>query len=76
MLEQALKMLFMSVIITLFIIFCIKNINNSANNAFMTAKHSALINELMNGTSGGNGNLIVCKPALINNTAGRVCVAS
>jgi len=68
-------------------VICLRTINEWAVNALQDAKHSTMINELNNlsltdpGIDGfrevvGSGSTVVCKPSLINNHVGRVCVAS
>ncbi|MBD3311854.1 hypothetical protein GF352_00105 [archaeon] len=81
------KALLVSIIISFFFIYCLRIIDQSAANALAMAEHSAGINYLNNlsvndpGFDGfrivnGDGNLVTCKPLLVNNHAGRVCVAS
>jgi len=74
-------------IISFFLILSIKQINEASNQAIIDAKHSTTINELINNTYSdpgidgykiiqGEGNIINCIPKLINNHAGRVCIAT
>lgn len=87
MLESVIKTLLVSIIISFFFIYCLRVTDQSAANALLLTEHSAGINYLNNlsvsdpGFNGfrivnGDGDLITCKPLLVNNHAGRVCVAS
>ena len=86
MLETVIKTLLVSMVISFFFIQCLRVIEQSASNALVSVKHSSIINELNNKsfsgavTDGfrvvvGNGSLVVCKPELINNHPGSVCLA-
>lgn len=87
MLEALIKTLLASALIAFFLITCLIEINESVTNSLIDAQHAAMINDLINesfeepSNNGfrlvkGKGSFLVCEPRLINNYAGRVCVAS
>ncbi len=75
MLEELIKVLFMLILISFFIFVSLNSINESGKNALIYLRYNSLLNELRNGTTGGNGSLRVCIPSLINNNPGRSCIA-
>jgi hypothetical protein len=84
--EIVLKTLLTSVIIVLFLIFCLNNISNSMSISLINIKHASIINNLRNNSytivndgfkinnniSCNNYCLTVSMPKLINGFVGRV----
>ena len=66
MLEQLIRVIFISILLVFFIAFCIKQINGSIENSIILLKFMG----------GGGGTFRVCRPALIDNEPGRVCDGS
>jgi hypothetical protein len=81
------KTVLASFIIGFFLITCLRVINQSITMAVINTEHAEAINRLDNTTFNetvnedfkiviGEGSIIICKPKVINNKAGRVCIAS
>lgn len=85
MLESLIKTILMSIIISLFLILSLGFINNSIKHQLQNSNYGPIINDLINNSVNplsndykiiiGEGNWLICKPSLINNLFGRVCIA-
>jgi len=86
-LESVIKTFLASIIISFFLIISLRSINDSAQLIINDVKHSQALSELRNhsfsdpGVNGyqiviGEGSRLTCKPSLISNHAGRVCIAT
>ena len=85
MLEELIKTLMFLVIIVFFIMMCYESIDGALSDYYY--KYSSSIGELRRLDVGddltdgfkltyGSGDFIVCKPLLVDNHPGRVCLAS
>ncbi len=75
MLEELIKLLFVLMMISFFILATLRSVSNSVDVSMTYLKYNAGLNDLRNNSYGGNSSLRICKPALVNNNPGRVCVA-